>query len=57
MHMQEQVYRMLRISVRDERNLCEFQKVHPEAKKKGFGRIFRSPTLFEDAIKPRLFLA
>lgn len=57
MHMQEQVYRMLRISVRDERNLCEFQKVHPKAKKKGFGRIFRSPTLFEDAIKPRLFLA
>ncbi|GMY33655.1 hypothetical protein FCV25MIE_28897 [Fagus crenata] len=47
----EQVARMLRISEGDERNVIEFQKMHPEAKRKGFGRLFRSPTLFEDAVK------
>ncbi|KAB1220787.1 hypothetical protein CJ030_MR3G027886 [Morella rubra] len=50
----EQVARMLRISERDERNLREFQNLHPEAKEKGFGRCFRSPSLFEDAIKSLL---
>lgn len=43
--------RMLRISEGDERDVSEFHKVHAEAKKRGFGRIFRSPTLFEDAVK------
>ncbi|XP_065634813.1 uncharacterized protein LOC112013320 isoform X2 [Quercus suber] len=47
----KQVGRMLRISEGDERNVREFQSMHPEAKKKGFGRLFRSPTLFEDAVK------
>uniref|UniRef100_A0A7N2QY19 Uncharacterized protein n=1 Tax=Quercus lobata TaxID=97700 RepID=A0A7N2QY19_QUELO len=47
----KQVGRMLRISEGDERNVREFQNMHPEAKKKGFGRLFRSPTLFEDAVK------
>ncbi|KAG2666936.1 hypothetical protein I3760_15G088900 [Carya illinoinensis] len=47
----EQVARMLRISERDETDLREFQNLHPEAKEKGFGRSFRSPTIFEDAIK------
>ncbi|CAA2993195.1 DNA glycosylase [Olea europaea subsp. europaea] len=46
-----QVGRMLRISAQDERNIEEFHKVNPQAKKKGFGRLFRSPTLFEDVIK------
>ncbi|KAG8365722.1 hypothetical protein BUALT_Bualt17G0001500 [Buddleja alternifolia] len=42
---------MLRISGKDEKIIEEFQRVHPEAKKKGFGRVFRSPTLFEDMVK------
>ncbi|KAI5652326.1 hypothetical protein M9H77_29513 [Catharanthus roseus] len=46
-----QVQRMLRLSLEDEKHVQEFQKIHPEAKEKGFGRIFRSPSLFEDAIK------
>ncbi|CAA2993196.1 DNA glycosylase [Olea europaea subsp. europaea] len=46
-----QVGRMLRISAQDERNIGEFHKVNPQAKKKGFGRLFRSPTLFEDVFK------
>ncbi|BBH02580.1 hypothetical protein Prudu_013196 [Prunus dulcis] len=46
-----QVARMLRISERDEMDVREYQKVHPEAKEKGFGRVFRSPTLFEDLVK------
>ncbi|CAA2993197.1 DNA glycosylase [Olea europaea subsp. europaea] len=46
-----QVGRMLRISAQDERNIEEFHKVNPQAKEKGFGRLFRSPSLFEDVIK------
>ncbi|PQQ14789.1 uncharacterized protein Pyn_06162 [Prunus yedoensis var. nudiflora] len=46
-----QVARMLRISERDEMAVTEYQKVHQEAKEKGFGRVFRSPTLFEDLVK------
>ncbi|KAJ4837519.1 hypothetical protein Tsubulata_048375 [Turnera subulata] len=47
----DQVRRMLRISERDEREVHQFQEKHPEAKKSGFGRLFRSPSLFEDAVK------
>ncbi|XVE74270.1 hypothetical protein DITRI_Ditri12bG0003500 [Diplodiscus trichospermus] len=47
----EQVARMLRISNKDERDVREFQKLHSSAKEKGFGRIFRSPSFFEDAVK------
>ncbi|KAJ3697110.1 hypothetical protein LUZ61_000815 [Rhynchospora tenuis] len=46
-----QVRRMLRISEGDDRVVCEFHKIHDMAKKKGFGRIFRSPSLFEDMVK------
>ncbi|EEF47990.1 conserved hypothetical protein [Ricinus communis] len=49
--MLNQVRRMLRISEKDEREVKEFQEMHAEAKKKGFGRLFRSPSLFEDAVK------
>ncbi|KAK9268957.1 hypothetical protein L1049_000723 [Liquidambar formosana] len=42
---------MLRISEKDERNMRAFQRVHSRAKEKGFGRVFRSPTLFEDCVK------
>ncbi|KAJ4850304.1 hypothetical protein Tsubulata_049323 [Turnera subulata] len=47
----DQVRRMLRISEKDEREVHQFQEKHPEAKKAGFGRLFRSPSLFEDAVK------
>lgn len=42
---------MLRISREDEARLREFHKLHPAAKEMGFGRIFRSPDLFEDIVK------
>lgn len=47
----KQVGRMLRISTEDDRDVTEFQQLHEDAKKKGFGRIFRSPFLFEDMVK------
>nr|VDD35065.1 unnamed protein product [Brassica oleracea] len=46
-----QVGRMLRISAEDDRDVTEFQQLHEDAKKYGFGRIFRSPFLFEDMVK------
>ncbi|KAJ4969095.1 hypothetical protein NE237_015796 [Protea cynaroides] len=49
-----QVARMLRISKEDERKLREFHKIHSRAKKKGFGSVFRSPSLFEDLVKSML---
>ncbi|XP_074365085.1 uncharacterized protein LOC141706169 isoform X2 [Apium graveolens] len=42
---------MLRLSQEEEHNVREFQEMYSEAKKKGFGRLFRSPTLFEDMVK------
>lgn len=47
----DQVRRMLRLSEGEERRVKEFQKMHGEAKERGFGRVFRSPTLFEDMVK------
>lgn len=47
----QQVGRMLRLSDKDECDMTEFQQVHEDAKKSGFGRIFRSPSLFEDMVK------
>ncbi|KAI3496582.1 hypothetical protein L1887_38947 [Cichorium endivia] len=46
-----QVRRMLRLSEKEEKNVREFQEIYGEAKTSGFGRIFRSPTLFEDMVK------
>ena len=43
----EQVYRI----VRKDFDLKRFHEKHEEAKARGFGRTFRSPTLFEDMIK------
>jgi len=51
---QEQVSRMLRISDEDEKTVIEFQELYPRAKEEGFGRIFRSPSIFEDAVKSLL---
>ncbi|EEE67737.1 hypothetical protein OsJ_25428 [Oryza sativa Japonica Group] len=47
----EQVRRMLRLDEEDGRAVAEFQAMHAVAREVGFGRIFRSPTLFEDMIK------
>ncbi|XP_043697661.1 uncharacterized protein LOC122648509 isoform X2 [Telopea speciosissima] len=46
-----QVERMLRLLDKEERNVREFHKIHKAAKEEGFGRVFRSPTLFEDMVK------
>ncbi|KAI3947470.1 hypothetical protein MKW92_049160 [Papaver armeniacum] len=50
-HLLSQVSRMLRLSENEEINVREFQKMHLEAKLRGFGRVFRSPSLFEDMVK------
>lgn len=42
---------MLRISDENDRMIREFHELHAGAKKRGFGRVFRSPTLFEDMVK------
>ncbi|KAM0039977.1 putative DNA glycosylase [Helianthus debilis subsp. tardiflorus] len=47
----EQVRRMLRLSDAEEKKVRAFQDVYGEAKSSGFGRVFRSPTLFEDMVK------
>ncbi|KAM3283598.1 hypothetical protein P3S67_022396 [Capsicum chacoense] len=52
--IQSQVMRMLRLSVKDEQDVGHFHKLHPDAEAKGFGRLFRSPTLFEDVAKSLL---
>ncbi|KAF0907345.1 hypothetical protein E2562_015844 [Oryza meyeriana var. granulata] len=47
----DQVRRMLRLEEEDGRAVAEFQAMHAVAREAGFGRIFRSPTLFEDMVK------
>lgn len=46
-----QVCRMLRLSETEDSAISGFHALHPEARAKGFGRLFRSPTLFEDMVK------
>ncbi|ESQ47342.1 hypothetical protein EUTSA_v10028065mg [Eutrema salsugineum] len=46
----QQVARMLRISPEGQRDVTKFQEVYEAAKTSGFGRIFRSPSLFEDMV-------
>ncbi|XP_073269751.1 uncharacterized protein [Primulina huaijiensis] len=46
-----QVSRMLRLSEEEDRRVREFQEAHEKAKEGNFGRVFRSPTLFEDMVK------
>jgi len=43
----KQIDRMLRLDT----NLDDFYELHIEAKERGFGRLYRSPTLFEDMVK------
>ncbi|KAK2993635.1 hypothetical protein RJ640_019275 [Escallonia rubra] len=49
--LQDQVRRMLRLSEAEERSVRGFQDMYDGAKERGFGRVFRSPTLFEDMVK------
>ncbi len=42
-----QIARMLRL----DEDLSPWQRLHPQAAAAGFGRLFRSPTLFEDMVK------
>lgn len=49
--IEEQVVRMLRLTDKDEKDVKEFQNIHQQSKLKGFGRLFRSPSLFEDIVK------
>ncbi|RWW65255.1 hypothetical protein BHE74_00027450 [Ensete ventricosum] len=52
-HLLVSVYCTTFLSMSDEndRMIREFHTVHAAAKEMGFGRIFRSPTLFEDMVK------
>lgn len=43
--------RMVRLSVEENKRVKQFQEICGEAKEKEFGRVFRSPTLFEDMVK------
>ena len=52
--LKAQVTRMLRLSEVESASLAEFHGLHPQAKEEGFGRLFRSPTLFEDMVKSLL---
>eukprot|EP01134_Creolimax_fragrantissima_P001459 CFRG1459T1 len=45
--VQAQVVRMLRLN----EDMSGFHAVHPEAKSRGFGRMYRSPTVWEDCVK------
>ncbi|KAK6945678.1 hypothetical protein RJ641_013222 [Dillenia turbinata] len=49
--LQAQVRRMLRLSKAEEKRLKEFHEIHEDSRLRGFGRLFRSPTLFEDMVK------
>ncbi|MCO5596680.1 hypothetical protein L7F22_050748 [Adiantum nelumboides] len=53
-HLLAQVSRMLRLSKMETSAIAAFHALHSQAKEDGFGRLFRSPTLFEDMIKSLL---
>jgi len=46
-HIKAKYQRMLRFG----EAFSEWRRLHPEAAKRGFERLFRSPTFFEDAVK------
>ncbi|KAJ9546288.1 hypothetical protein OSB04_018831 [Centaurea solstitialis] len=50
----DQVKRMLRLSKEDKKQVKEFHRLHEEAAKRGFGHLFRNPSLFEDVVKSLL---
>lgn len=46
-----QISRMLRLNGRDMQAVTAFQESHEEARKVNFGRLLRSPTVWEDLVK------
>ncbi|KAL1358763.1 hypothetical protein HN51_004010 [Arachis hypogaea] len=51
-HLKDQVARMLRLSEAEDKAVREFTKLHSDDRNGSFcGRVFRSPTLFEDMVK------
>ncbi|CAI5969314.1 unnamed protein product [Closterium sp. NIES-65] len=52
--LQAQVRRMLRLSPTCQAAVHAFHRRHPAAAAAGFGRLFRSPSLFEDIVKAQL---
>ena len=50
-HMVLQVVRMLRLDKEGQETVKGFHAVHALAKQEGFGRLFRSPTIWEDLVK------
>ncbi|CAI5527177.1 unnamed protein product [Closterium sp. Naga37s-1] len=52
--LQAQVQRMLRLSPACQAAVQAFHRRHPAAAAAGFGRLFRSPSLFEDLVKAQL---
>lgn len=46
-NVKQQIFRMLRI----DENFRDWRRLHPQAKRGRFARLFRSPTLFEDIVK------
>lgn len=50
-HLRQQVQRMLRLSPLDATVVAGFHALHPRARREGFGRLFRSPSLWEDIVK------
>ncbi|CAI7799643.1 unnamed protein product, partial [Closterium sp. NIES-54] len=53
-HLLAQVQRMLRLSPACQAAVQAFHRRHPAAAAAGFGRLFRSPSLFEDLVKAQL---
>lgn len=47
----EMVKRQTRRMLRVDEDLAAWRRRHPGARRRGFGRLFRSPTLFEDMVK------
>lgn len=48
---QQQIKRQIRRMLRLEEDLAAWSRLHRAARRRGFGRAFRSPTLFEDLVK------
>ncbi|GKC44384.1 DNA glycosylase, partial [Tanacetum coccineum] len=53
----DQVKRMLSLSTEGDEHVERFQRLHSDAAERGFGRLFRNATLFEDIVKSILLCA
>ena len=48
---EDQVRRMLCLTDSDHDSVAAFQRLYPQAASANYGRLFRSPTLWEDMVK------